>query len=124
MKVRIITERDFPFEDLSRWIRHCISVGIPLDEAKLRNDGFCEFDCDNGYTKAHSRYEIIKTAPQNNKDEIANRSVAGSQDQCQQAKAAIALFTTDQSWIRIKYLGRVGLNGLLKWLEEKAQQQP
>jgi len=60
MKVRIITEREFPFEDLSRWIRHCISIGIPLDEDKLRKDGFCEFDCDNGYTKAHSRYELIK----------------------------------------------------------------
>ena len=57
-------------------------------------------------------------------EQPANGSVASEQDQRQQAKAAIALFTNDQSWIRIKYLGRVGLNGLLKWLEEKSQQQP
>lgn len=59
MKVRIVTEREFPFEDLYRWVRHCISIRIPLDEKKLKEEGFCEFDCDNGFTKAHSRYEIV-----------------------------------------------------------------
>lgn len=52
MKVRIVTEREFPFEDLYRWVRH-------FDEKKLKEEGFCEFDCDNGFTKAHSRYEIV-----------------------------------------------------------------
>jgi len=61
MKVRIITEREFPDSDLDDWMRKCISIGIPLDTNKLKKEGFCEFDCDNGYTKAHTRYEIVKS---------------------------------------------------------------
>lgn len=40
MRVRITTERDFPFEDIDKWIRHCISIGIPLDEEKLKKMDF------------------------------------------------------------------------------------
>jgi len=60
MKVRIITERELPDADLDHWIRKCISIGIPLDGNKLKENGFFEFDCDNGYTKAHTRYELIR----------------------------------------------------------------
>lgn len=59
-KVRIITERELPDDDIDKWIRKCISIGIPIDGNKLKKDGFCEFSCDNGYTKAHTRYELVK----------------------------------------------------------------
>ena len=80
MKVRIITEREFPFEDISRWVRHCISIGIPLDEDKLKNEGFCEFECDNGYTKARSRYEIVGAAAQKKEESGGTASNSGSSD--------------------------------------------
>jgi hypothetical protein len=59
MKVRIITEREFADSELSHWIRKLVSIGVPIQESELRQKGFVEFDCDNGYTKAHTRYEIV-----------------------------------------------------------------
>jgi len=60
MFIKIVTERWIDEKDFDSWVIAVNTGGMPLDGAKLKNDGKWEKVDDMGFTKAHSVYSLIK----------------------------------------------------------------
>lgn len=60
MKIKITTEREILKQDFWDWIEELNNNGIPINGKEFNKNGVFEFSDDLGYTKATTRYEILK----------------------------------------------------------------